>query len=144
MIRKIEIDFALPVELTDAEQRALDRLVGHICDRECPEGWAFWPAGYGSKPLFSQVDQRFLGHPVDPNAPPTGETDWDDSVYHVDCAARELYPEEIEKRKAKAAQAEAQKARWDSRFAGWLHKRGMKRASWWLADLSMWVQRRVR
>ena len=144
MIRRIEIDFALPVELTDDEQRALDRVVSHICKRECPEGWAFWPAGHGSKPNFSQMDSIFLGKEPDPNAPTSGEPTWDDSVYSIDCAARELYPEEIEQRKARAQEVAARKARWDSRLAGWLHRRGLKRASWWVADLSMWIQRKRR
>lgn len=144
VIHKIEIDFALPVELTVDEQQALDRLIGKICDRECPQGWAFWPAGCGSKPLFSQADQRFLGHPVDPKAPETGEPTWDDSVYHVECAARELSPTEVAERLAKAMQADARKARWDARLAGWLFKHGMRRASWWVADASWWAQRRMR
>lgn len=144
MIRRIEIEFDLPVELTTEEQIALDRIVDHICKRHCPEGWAFWPAGHGSKPNFSQVDAIFLGKPVDPLAPASGEPTWDDSVYSIDCAARELYPEEIERNKAKAQRAAERKARWDSRFAGWLHRHGAKRASWWVADLSMWVQRKWR
>lgn len=102
MIRKIEIEFALPVELSTQEQMALDRLVGQICDRHCPDGWAFWPAGCGQKPIFSQADQRFLGKPVDPNAPESGEPEWDSSVYSIDCAARELSSAEIERRKARA------------------------------------------
>ena len=80
----------------------------------------------------------------DPNAPTSGEPTSDDSIYSIDCSARELYPEEIERRKAQAMEAESQKARLDSRFAGWLHRHGLKRASWWVADLSMWVQRKRR
>ena len=103
-ITKIEIDFALPVELSDEEMRALDRVVGNICDRNCPEGWAFWPAGIGSKPNFSKADALFLGKPVDPSAPESGEPTFDDSVFHIDCAARELYPEEIEERRRQHAE----------------------------------------
>jgi hypothetical protein len=144
MINRIEIDFALPVELTIDEMRALDRLIGHICDRECPEGWAFWPAGMGSRPNFSQLDAMFLGKEPNLNAPESGEPTWDDTVYSIDCAARELYPEEIERRKAAAQRTAERKARWDSRFAGWLHKRGWVAISWWVADLSIWIQRKVR
>lgn len=143
-IRRIEIDFAIPVELTDDEYAALNRVVDHICRRSCPEGWAFWPAGIGSKPNFSQADAMFLGKEVDPNAPVAGEPLWDDSILHIDCAARELYPEEIEKRKARAASVATEKARWDSRFAGWLHRLGLKRASWWVADFSIWIRDRRR
>lgn len=144
MIRKLEIEWDLPVELTDAEYQSLDRFIDRICKRHCPEGWAFWPAGHGSKPTFSQADSRFLGKDVDPAAPLTGEPTWDDSVYHIDCSARELSPEEIEQRKIRAMQAEERRARWDSRLSGWLHSHGMKRASWWIADLSFWIHRKRR
>lgn len=59
-------------------------------------------------------------------------------------AARELSIEEIENRKARAMAAAVRKARWDSRLAGWLHRHGLKRASWMVADVSMWVQRKMR
>ena len=98
MIRKIEIDFALPVELIEADKRALDRLVADICKRNCPEGWFLWPAGIGSKPNLSQADALFLGKTPDPNAPESGEPTWDDSVFHIDCEARELSSGEIEAR----------------------------------------------
>ncbi|MDE2104912.1 MAG: hypothetical protein KGL39_47180 [Patescibacteria group bacterium] len=103
MIHRIEITFDLPVELSDEEMRALDKVVGHICDRECPEGWAFWPAGFGSKPSFSQADAAFLGKPIDPSAPATGEPTWDDDVLQIDCSARPLAPSEIEKREFRKA-----------------------------------------
>ena len=142
VIQRIEIEFALPVELTDEEYQALDRIVGHVCKRSCPEGWAFWPAGYGSKPQWSRADALFLGKEAEPNAPASGEPTFDDSIYHIECAARELYPEEIDRRKQKAAAVANRKAQWDARLADWLHKRGMRRASWWVADLSFWMRRR--
>jgi hypothetical protein len=37
---------------------------------------------------------RILGKPVDLGAPETGEPTFDDSVFHIDCAARPLYPSE--------------------------------------------------
>lgn len=143
-IRKIEIEFAIPVELTDEEHHHLNFLANHICKRSCPEGWAFWPAGQGSKPTFSQADAAFLGKTVDPSAPLTGEPAWDDSVYHIDCHARELFPIEIERNKARAERAAECAARWDSRLAGWLHKRGFVGTSWIVADLSIWYRRKRR
>lgn len=140
-INKIEISFELPVELTDSDMRILDKLCGRICDRSCPPGWAFWPAGCGSKPNFSQADQRFLGKEVDQNAPESGEPTWDDSVYAIDCAARMLSDEEIERNRVRAEVAEERASRWDSRLVGWLHRRGLARFSWWIADLSMWTRR---
>lgn len=143
-ITRIEIDFALPVELTTNEQMALDKVIGHICNRTCPEGWAFWPAGYGNKPHFSKADARFLGVPVDSDAPESGEPTWDDSIYYIECAARELHPEEIERRKQKAVRAEKSRNCWPARLADWFHRRGCKRLSWWIADAYFWWQRRTR
>lgn len=145
MIRRIEIDFDLPVELTTGEQMALDRLVGGICDRCCPEGWVFWPAGCGDKPMFSQADALFLGKQPDPNAPTSGEPMFDDSIYYVECCAREAYPEEIERNRQraerKAQKAAESKSKWHARLADWLHKRGLVRASWLVADCYIFCHR---
>lgn len=144
-ITRIEIDFALPVELTTEQQVALDKLIGEICDANKPDGWCFWPAGMGSKPSFSKTDAMFLGKEVDPNAPESGEPTWDDSVYFVECAAREQYPEEIERDRLraelKAQRAEERKAQWTARLAGWLHRRGCVRLSWMVADAYIYYQR---
>jgi hypothetical protein len=96
-MKAIEIVFALPVELTDDEQRYLVDFADRICKRHCPVDWAFWPAGIGSKPNFSQADAQFLGKPVDSSAPLTGEPVFDNDTYQIDCAARPLYPSEIER-----------------------------------------------
>ncbi len=93
-IRKIEIEFALPVELTDEEQRTILDMVQAIAKRHQPEGMVHWQSGCGSKPIFSQADARFLGKPVDPNAPESGEPEWDDEVFHIETCAREAYPGE--------------------------------------------------
>lgn len=93
-IRKIEIDFALAVDLTDDEQRSLCNFVQRIAKRHQPEGMVHWQSGCGSKPKFSQSDARFLGKPVDPNAPESGEPEFDDEVYHIETCAREAYPSE--------------------------------------------------
>ncbi len=143
-ITRIEIDFALPVELEDAHYRAFDKILGDICDKNCPEGWVFWPAGQGSKPHFSQADSEFLGKEIEPNAPATGEPTWDDSIFYVECAAREAYPEEVERKRARAQQAEERKRRLLVRLAHWLHVHGYKRLSWLVADLDFLKDRFVR
>lgn len=149
MIRKIEIDFALPVELTDDQMRRLDRLVGDICDKNCPEGWVFWPSGMGSKPSFSFVDAAFLDKPgsFDPSIASGDEPQWDDSVFQIDCAARELSPEEIEQRKEREQIKEARAAVRKSlagRFASWLHRHGFKDAAWWICDAQWWFHRKIK
>ena len=94
MIRKIEVEFALPVELTDDEQRSICEMVQRIAKRHQPEGMVHWQFGCGSKPLFSQADCRFLGKPVDACQPETGEPTFDDEVFYIETAAREAYPSE--------------------------------------------------
>lgn len=143
-ITKIEINFAIPIELTDKEIRALDKIAGHICDRSCPDGWAFWPSDHGQLPIFSQADLAFLGKPPDPTAKPYGEPDWDDTVYQIECAARELSDDEIAAKQERAMQAEVLRSRWDTKLADWFFRRGLKRTAWWVADASFAVHRWMR
>lgn len=96
-IHRIKIDFALPVELSDDEYRWFSDIVQRISKRHQPEGMVHWCAGQGSKPNFSQADQRFLGKEIDPDAPLSGEPTWDDTIYVIETCAREAYPEEIER-----------------------------------------------
>lgn len=102
MIRKIEIDFALPVELTDAEMRQLCDIAQAAAKRHEPEGWYHWQFGCGSKPHFSQTDALFLGKTADPNAPMDGEPTFDEEIFHIETTAREASPEEIERDKKRA------------------------------------------
>lgn len=99
-IQRIEVDFALPVSLTDDEQRQLCALIQQIAKRHEPDGWVHWQSGVGSKPNLSQADCRFMGKPVNPNAPEVGEPTWDDSIFYIETTAREAYPEEIARKKA--------------------------------------------
>lgn len=92
--KRIEIDFALPVTLTDDEMRQLCNFVQSIAKRHQPEGWVHWQSGCGQKPIFSQADAHFLGKEVDPAAPETGEPTFDESVFHIETTAREAYPTE--------------------------------------------------
>jgi|SRR6185312_15226776 len=102
-ITKIEIDFALPVTLTDGEMRRLCDFVQGVAKRHQPEGMVHWQSGCGQKPTFSQADCRFLGKPVDPNAPETGEPTFDDSIFHIETTAREAYPSELEQQRKEKA-----------------------------------------
>ena len=89
-IRKIEIEFPLLVELPPGFEQALDRLVDTVCkkyEQENPTR-VMWPAGHGSKPIFSQTDLAFLGKPPNPDAPKRGEPTWEEDVYQIDVAER--------------------------------------------------------
>lgn len=92
-ITRIEISFGAAVALPDGWERALDGLIGMVCEqyqRENPTR-VMWPAGAGSKPQWSQADAAFLGVAATSDAPADGEPTFDDSVYFVDCAEREDY-----------------------------------------------------
>jgi len=93
-IRKVEIDFALPVELTDEEMRSLCDLAQRVAKRHQPEGMVHWQFGCGSKPIFSQADCALLGKPVNPDAPQRGEPEFDDEVFYIETTARGAYPGE--------------------------------------------------
>ena len=89
-IERIEIDFAIPVWLSSEQQMELANLVQEIAKRLCntPRGGVHWSFGMGAKPKFSQADQRFLGKLVDPDAPESGEPEFDNSVLYFETAAR--------------------------------------------------------
>ena len=92
-VQRVEISFGVPVTLPDGWERALDGLIGMVCDqykREHPDR-VMWPAGMGCKPRWSQADAAFLGKPTDAAAPDTGEPTWDDSVFVIECEEREDY-----------------------------------------------------
>lgn len=92
-VTRIEISFGAAVTLPNGWERALDGLIGMVCEqyqRENPTR-VMWPAGAGSKPQWSQADAAFLGVAPAQGAPADGEPTFDDSVYFVDCAEREDY-----------------------------------------------------
>lgn len=80
-VSKIEISFPIPVDFPPGFEQALDALVGMVCKRwECENPtMVMWPAGCGSKitrmPLMAG-DERM---------------EFDDSVYAIECCAREDY-----------------------------------------------------
>lgn len=93
-IKKIEIEFAIPVELSDADMRMLCDFAQRLAKAHQPAGWVHWQSGCGSKPNFSKADARFLGKEPEPDAPERGEPTFDDSVFHIETTAREAYPNE--------------------------------------------------
>jgi hypothetical protein len=88
MISRIEIDFALPVDLTQDQQRRLGSPLDEIVAAHQPEDGIHWVSGYGSKPRWSKADAAFLGKTADENAPETGEPAFDDSIYHIETTER--------------------------------------------------------
>lgn len=78
MITKIEVQFAVPVELTDAEQQTLFDLIRCIARRTETKDMVHWASGIGSKPLWREPE----------------EPGWDDSVLCITTSARERYDTE--------------------------------------------------
>lgn len=84
-IRRIEVSFPVEVELPLGWDRALDALVGMVCEayEAANPTRVMWPAGHGSK----------IGNPMWQD-PPT----FDDSIYAIDVAEREGSERELERR----------------------------------------------
>ncbi len=92
--QKLEVDFELPVFMTQEQQRQLIALLEEIVRSPLnqPVGGVHWVAGIGSKPTFSAVDCAFLGKTVSEDAPADGEEPtFDDEVFYVETCAREAY-----------------------------------------------------
>lgn len=90
-ISAIEVAFAIPVELTREQESRLSDLIQEIAKANEPDGHVHWLFGHGHKPQFSQADAHFLGRPVDPTAPETGEPTFDDSVLSFETSCRERH-----------------------------------------------------
>jgi len=85
-IRRIEINFPAPVEMTRVDERRLDMIAGEICDRwrDANPDRVMWPAGHGSKITYmpmTRAEELAGRHP-----------EFDDDVYAIDCSERERYP----------------------------------------------------
>lgn len=95
-VQSIEIHFAIPVFIPQDAQRELHDLISAIVKlkRNQLVDYAHWVSGYGSKPNWSQADQRFLGLPVDQDAPAAGEPSFDDSVFHIETTCRPMHESE--------------------------------------------------
>jgi hypothetical protein len=96
MISKIEVSFAIPVDLTEEEMRVIDLIANHAARRTETKDRVHWAAGVGSKPIWSRSDHAtgmVRGEP-DPRAKETGEPDFDDTVFYVETCCRERYDTE--------------------------------------------------
>jgi hypothetical protein len=91
LIRRIEVNFAIPVDITDSEMQQLDSLIQTIAKRNQPSGYLHWCAECGSKPRWSKTDGRALGIEVSEDAPESGEPTFDDDVLYFATFCREKY-----------------------------------------------------
>jgi hypothetical protein len=77
-ITRIEVHFGVPVELTDREEQDIFRIANNAARRSQTTDLVHWAAGCGSKPHWREPE----------------EPDWDDSIFFIDCFARERYDTE--------------------------------------------------
>ena len=110
-LSRIEVSFALPIYLTQEKQRELIGLIESIVKEpwnQLEEG-VHWVSGIGSRPSFSKADAVFLGRPVDPDAPESGEPTFDDAILSIDTCAREFVSERERERVMKRRAQDAVK-----------------------------------
>lgn len=103
-ISRLEVYFYLPVYATSKQLRALHDVIDDIVKSECnqPEDGIHWVSGCGSKPIWSQNDQAFLGKDVNQDAPVSGEPTFDHSTYAIETYSRPFNSDkEREKHKKK-------------------------------------------
>lgn len=77
-IKRIEVEFAIPVVMTPALQRHLCNMVNAMARATETDEIVHWQSGVGSKPIWNEPHE------------PT----WDDSVYHIETCARQRYESE--------------------------------------------------
>lgn len=85
----IEITFPFPVEFPEGWDRALSGLVDMVCmkyEREHPDH-VMWPAGHGSKPIWREPEEPLF----------------DDNVFQIEVAEREMSQKEKDRRMIRIA-----------------------------------------
>lgn len=88
-MRRIEIEFAIDVELTDEQEKQLHALVHEITAAHQPVGQVHWVSGMGQKPLWSDADIRAFGNlPGGRSGKPSGEPEWDESTLQYSTSVR--------------------------------------------------------
>ena len=87
---RIEISFEIPVFITSEQHHRLRELVCEITKQtwNTPLEGVHWVSSEGAKPIWSQADAAFLGETPDPNAPESGEPEYDHSVLTIGTSAR--------------------------------------------------------
>lgn len=91
----IEITFPVPVEAPDGFFDVLGAMVDMICKKYEADNptRVMWPAGFGSKPTFSDHDAAFLGikqTASGDDVPKKGEEPtFDDSIYQISVSERD-------------------------------------------------------
>ena len=119
-IVRIEVDFPLPVELSNEMQRGLMEAVGRICEdynRAHPDR-VMWPFGVGSKitrmPITAEEEAQF-------------GIQFDDSVLHIEVAERERYADTFRPRAGRRRRRVQLIFAWYDFWVGWFWDRTKRR-----------------
>lgn len=97
-IERIEVDFAIPVEVSSEQMERLSELIQEIAKSNEPDGHVHWLFGQGSKPMFSDADFAvFPDLKGGSSGEASGEPTFDDSILHLSTACRERYEDEAAK-----------------------------------------------
>lgn len=93
-VKKIEVNFAIPVELTQAEMQLIDTIANDAARRTETDKVVHWAAGCGDKPNWSKTDCAIFGYEPTPDSPESGEPTFDSTIFCVETFARERYESE--------------------------------------------------
>lgn len=85
---RVIIDFAAPVDIADDMQQAIVKFADIICRdyEKANSGRAMWPCGIGQMPTYIPMtrEEEEAGRHIE----------FDENIFHIDCAERERYPDE--------------------------------------------------
>lgn len=84
-IRRIEVNFPVPVKLSDRDQKALHDLLSRICEgyEAAHPGRVMWVFGWGSKPTYI---------PMTAEEERTRGIEFDDDTLYAEISEREKRP----------------------------------------------------
>ncbi len=103
-VSSIEVSFAIPVYITQEQQRALHDLLDSITDspKNTPKEGVHWFSSSGAKPNYSAIDAGFLGVAPGPNPPADGEEPtFDETVLCLSTSARSFNSDRERERELK-------------------------------------------
>lgn len=109
-ITEFRITFAVPVFISSDQQKAIHDIFDRITMdlKNQPVNGVHWLSGWGSMPQWSKIDSLFLGKPIEPGSPISGDPTFRDDVLSGDTSAREFGTEKerarVKLRRAKATE----------------------------------------
>lgn len=84
LYERVEMEFAIPVYVTQEQQRLLHELFLKILENPAnkPLDGVHWQHAHGPKPIWSQKDMQLLGKSADPGAAISGPPTWDEDTLY--------------------------------------------------------------